>query len=383
MPFKKILIASVLKPVDDNRLYHKIALGLAPHYEVHLIGYEGHTLNSAYQNIHLHGAFRFGRTSLVRWTAIPRLIKCLNEIKPDFLIISAVELLPIVFYLKIKANKLKKIKIIYDIQEDYFKNIISQNVYPGLLKPILATFLRLLEKKTAKYISLYVLAEKNYKDDIAFLKTAPSGSVIVLENKLPNSIGTSKKEINISYKEKTELKILIYGNISENYGTEKAILIINQLNLIQTDCIYTLTIVGNCFIEKYLEKLTELASIYKYIHLNIKNKPIKYELVLDYLKQSDIVLMPYQINESNKDRIPTKFYECLAFHKPMLISLNSYWKSFLEPHQCSIFYNLDNLNFFKLHIQIRESIFYPYEIKENTYSSKNDLNYLVECIKKL
>ena len=90
---KTIVIASVLKPIDDSRLYEKIGLTLAASggYQVHMIGVD--SARSADPNIKQHAFPPFRRISLRRWFTPWRIFLTTLRLKPDLLIISTHELL--------------------------------------------------------------------------------------------------------------------------------------------------------------------------------------------------------------------------------------------------------------------------------------------------
>ncbi|TAF33788.1 MAG: glycosyltransferase [Cytophagales bacterium] len=370
----KILIASVLKPVDDNRLYHKIALSLAAEYEVHLVGYEGNTEKAAHLNVHLHPEFRFSRLSYKRLLCVFKLYEWVKKLQPDVLIVAAVELLPIVFFIKPFVKH-----IIYDIQEDYYKNIRYQNIYPKGLKVLLANTIRYLENTCSKKINCFLLSEKIYQKDLNFINK----NSFLLENKVSEKyIGTPSYNF-ISFYDKINISCLVYGNISKSYFIEKSIQLIKNLNKNKSNISFSLKIVGNCLDNSYKDYLKNIIDLDKAIELAISKKTICYETILENLKNSDVILMPYQINESNQERIPTKFYECLAFSKPMIISKNIYWDNFLEPYQAHISIDFDTEDSEDLKEKILRTVFYPSFIAEDTYSSKEDLSRLLAYLNSL
>ena len=85
MTTSKILIASVLKPVDDTRMYEKIGLALAKidKADIHIAGFASNNV-SEYDNIEFHHLFKFNRLSLRRLLSSWKLWKLLIKlfIKP-------------------------------------------------------------------------------------------------------------------------------------------------------------------------------------------------------------------------------------------------------------------------------------------------------------
>ena len=98
-----IVVASVLKPVDDVRLYEKFALSLGQtnKYDINIIGFS--TKNTPSQsNIKYYPIFKFRRMSIHRVLAPINYWICLRKLQPDLIIVTTAELLPVsCIYVKI------------------------------------------------------------------------------------------------------------------------------------------------------------------------------------------------------------------------------------------------------------------------------------------
>jgi len=114
---KKIAIASVLKPVDDTRLYEKMAVSLADtgDFHVDIIGFRS-SINPNYNNISFYPVFCFQRLHPMRLFSGLRLLKLLVKLKPDLLIITTHELLFAASLYKLLYGK----AVIYDVCENYY-----------------------------------------------------------------------------------------------------------------------------------------------------------------------------------------------------------------------------------------------------------------------
>ena len=62
---RRIVLASVLKPVNDPRMFEKMGQSLSRHYEVHIIGTKSKT-DSSHDNIIFHPLASYTRLSLDR-----------------------------------------------------------------------------------------------------------------------------------------------------------------------------------------------------------------------------------------------------------------------------------------------------------------------------
>ncbi len=111
----KILLASVLKTVDDTRMYEKIGMALAKidKAEIHIVGFASNNVSS-YDNIEFHGIFNFNRLSPKRLLASWKLWRLLLKLKPEVIIVNTHELLIVITLYRILFG----CKLLYDIPEN-------------------------------------------------------------------------------------------------------------------------------------------------------------------------------------------------------------------------------------------------------------------------
>src|SRR5436190_24397317 len=115
MKKRRIVLASLLKPVNDPRMFEKMGVTLAQsdQYEVHIIGYPSNTSVSE-QNLHFHQLSKFKRISFGRFTAQLKALQFIIKVKPELLVVTTHELLQVAILIRILFGT----KIIYDIQEN-------------------------------------------------------------------------------------------------------------------------------------------------------------------------------------------------------------------------------------------------------------------------
>jgi hypothetical protein len=160
----KILIASVLKPVDDTRMFEKIGMTLAENgYEVHVAGFP--SSRSASGKILIHQSPRFKRISAGRVIQPWKVLRLISSIRPSLLIITTHELL----WIAVIAKWLYKTKVIYDVQENYFMNIWHTRTFPLLIKNIVALWVRMKELMTSPAINHFLFAERAYQNELPFI----------------------------------------------------------------------------------------------------------------------------------------------------------------------------------------------------------------------
>ncbi|WP_338792258.1 hypothetical protein [Bernardetia sp. MNP-M8] len=365
---EKIAILSVLKPVDDVRAYQKIAKSISHNSEnskkTTLIGFEAANdfdQKNTDSNINFIELFTSqknkNRLGLWRFFAGFRVFNQLLKLKPNTIIVCAVELTPFTLFFKFLFNsKSSKIKLVYDLQENYVFNILYQDNYPHFLKKSIAFLIRSFEKFSSSFVDLYLLAERCYLEEISFLRKT---NYIFLENKFLKENLIDTNFINSDYFKTKEIKFLIYGSFSKTYGTLEGILFFKKLEkeLQRQGFSATLILAGYCSDTDYSKKIIEAIENKKSILLlnNSVSKPISHKILLEHLQQTHFVILPYSFNKSTQNCIPTKFYECLAYKKPMLISKNQKWENFIKPLEAGIFIDFED-NKLKIENEIKNSI---------------------------
>ena len=166
---RRIVLASVLKPVNDPRMFEKMGQSLSPHYEVHIIGTKSKT-DSSHDNIIFHPLASYTRLSLDRILAPLRILKKILYLKPALLVICTHELLWVVLIAKIFL----RCPVVYDIRENYFRNILYTNSFPPILRVFIALYVRIKEWITIPLINNFFLAEAGYANELSVRKKQKS-----------------------------------------------------------------------------------------------------------------------------------------------------------------------------------------------------------------
>ena len=187
---RRIVLASVLKPVNDPRMFEKMGQSLSPHYEVHIIGTKSKT-DSSHDNIIFHPLASYARLSLDRILSPLRILKKILYLKPALLVICTHELLWVVLIAKIFL----RCPVVYDIRENYFRNILYTNSFPAILRVFIALYVRIKEWITIPAINSYFLAEVGYEKELTFVKNKK----VILENKVKKtSWPTAKSGVQVT-----------------------------------------------------------------------------------------------------------------------------------------------------------------------------------------
>ncbi|NDK55436.1 glycosyltransferase family protein [Pontibacter fetidus] len=350
MSEKRILLASLLKPVNDTRMYGKLGLSLSklPNTQVHIAGFSAPLPASVPVNVQLYPIFSFGRLSLQRFTAQQKFWQLLQTIKPDLLIVCTHELL-LTAWLYCKRYRCH---LIYDVQENYSLNLTAQDSYNPILKRVLATGVRQIEQLTAPTINHFLLAEQSYAQELPFIDKR----FTILENKFKPEANYSQPTTPVQVSQGKGIKLLYSGTISGVYGVFEAVRLAEQLHTINP--LVTLTIIGYCAHAGTLQKLKQTIADKHYISLIGGEKLVPHAEILKAIATHDIGLLPYQPNPSTFRCIPTKLYEYMAYGLPILIQQNPIWENllnkatvglninFIEPNVTTLLQTLYNTHFY-------------------------------------
>jgi len=323
----KILIASVLKPVHDIRAFYKIGCSLAQtnKYDVNIIGFDSKKV-SAHKNITTYPIYNFKRLSWKRLLAPFKLLKILIKVKPEIIIANTPEILKVIYVYKILFGA----KLIYDIQENYTLNLRHGSDFPTFIKPLLLLNLYLTERISKYFVDCYFLAESIYKSQLKFLRNQ---QFIILENKVLRP-ATHKNRKSVLITKYSPIRFIITGTLGASYGTLEGIAFYLSLKKLRPDS--TLKIIGFAPNSNYLRKISDYARSHESIEVISQDKPIEHARIIAAIKESDVALLPYNINDNLKDRIPTKLYEYMAYQLPMIIPNNAKWLNLIAPYPAGI-----------------------------------------------
>jgi glycosyltransferase involved in cell wall biosynthesis len=319
--------------------------------EIHIAGFKA-IVSKPHYNIHFYPLFNFRRISIQRIWAPWKFYKLLLKVRPQTIIVTTHELLVVTIIYKILFG----CRIIYDVQENYFRNIWYGRSFPWLLKHLLAPLVRLKEILSRSFVSHYILAERNYEKEFSFSK----GKSTVIENKARKPFAPKAR-----FNPEERIRFLFSGTLAETYGVFEAIALTKALH--QLNPRISLAIIGFSPQKKIYERLLEEIKNHHYIHLIGGDNLVPHPQILKEIENADIGLLPYHPDKSTMNCIPTKLYEYLAYRLPMIITQNPLWKEIISQYKAGIsidFYRFDPSSF--LH-QILTEKFYEIEPEEDIY----------------
>ena len=337
MSKKKVVIASVLKPVSEPRAFGRFALSLREtnKYHLNIIGF-CLKINTIPEGIHFVCIFNRKRTHVLRLMAPLKFLKELVRYRPALVIVTTYELLPAA----VLAKTWLKYRLIYDMQENYSKNIRSnKSLFPGL-RNLASWFVNGIEKISHPFVDHHFFAERSYGFEFPYIK-----NFTILENKFGGEI----TDRGIKAIDTDRINFIISGTITPVYGIEKAIGWF--LELLKERPGLSLTVLGHVPISSFKNKIQKKVSAYSQIKLHIAETPIPHPVLLEEIKKADIVLMPYKNIDSIRDKIPAKLYECLALHKPILITENPNWEALISLYPAGLGIDFSQSSAAKKHLE--------------------------------
>lgn len=341
----KVVIASILKPIDDTRMFEKFGLSLeqANKYEIHIIGFASKNIPAKNQ-IQFHAHRPFERLSLQRYLARFTVLKKYAKVKPDIIIVNTHELLIVTCLYKILFGA----RIVYDIRENYARNVRRQKIYPVLVRPIISFVIRLKELITQPFFNAQIIAEGCYLNELPFLKP----DVVLIENKfkqLDNSDAISKTD-------PKQIRLLFSGTIAESYGAFDAIALAKALHKVNPDVF--LTLIGYCARMDDLLRLKAEIKDCEFIHLEGGDHLVPHTAIVSEIRRSTFGLILNQPNILSDQKKPTRLFEFTANKLPVICINNPTWSSFLTAFNAGLIINLKHLKPAALLVEMENSIFY-------------------------
>ncbi|MEM7550424.1 MAG: glycosyltransferase [Bacteroidota bacterium] len=329
---KRIAICNLLKPVDEPRCFEKFAysLGKGNKYEINIIGYASKSKKTL-SNVRLHPIFNFKRNHPKRVVSGFMMFRKLIEVKPEIIIVNSSELLLVIAIYKILFGA----KIIYDIQEDIYKNIRCRSDRNKVLRLVLSNLMRSKESMLTPFFDHFIVAEKIYSDDISFLK---SKTVVSLTNtfnqeffgNLPKSVPQSSKIPSF----------IFAGTIAEEFGVFDALKLVKRLY--ETDHSVSLVIIGQYHDVTTLERIRESIEDEDYIENRISDSFIDHTHIIEAIKAADYGLSSYQNIPCIRGKEPTTLFEYIGLKKPVLINSSSVGTEMVEEFDAGLCIDFQN-----------------------------------------
>jgi hypothetical protein len=300
---KRIVIASVLKPVSDPRMTEKIATTLSHDdtLDVHVIGYPAKYFSN--EKITFHSFAPFARISLRRLVTPFNILRKIRSLKPSVVIIATHELL----WMSLLAKLIHGTKVVYDIQENYYLNIIHTRAFNPTLKLPIALYVRLKEKLATLWVDHFILAEAVYVRQLNFT----SGRHTVLENKVIEPPLRSVPNQNT-------FELLFSGTLAAATGVFEAITLTERLR--EIDSRITLRIIGFAPLKKELDRIRQAIMGSTGITLVGGDRHVDHKEIVQAISSAAAGIIAYERNAATEGRVPTKLFEYIGHGLPIIFS---------------------------------------------------------------
>jgi len=366
MNLTSVVIASILKPIDDPRMFEKFGNSLSQtnKYEVNIIGFEAKKYKKN-ENIRFYPVFNFNRLSLKRLFAPLIYAKILFKVKPSITIINTPEILLVTVLYKL----IFKGKVIYDIRENYFRNIVYNKNYIWGVKHLLGILVRLKELACYPFIDHVFYSDEGYQREMPIWNDKST--------LIRNTYIDAWPIVEMEYTRQKGMKLLYSGTIAENYGIFEVIEFADQMYQVNSNI--SLIIIGYSANQKIVKKVLEKIKGKNYIKLIGGKKPVPHKLIINAIRKANFGIINYKINLSTANCFPTKIYEYMANKLPIIIQDYMPWSSFCLRFNAGIEISFDNADHNNIVTLLQNQEFYKNGLPDQIYW-KNDEKKLLNIV---
>lgn len=316
----RICHVTSVHPLYDVRIFHKECVTLAENgYEVILLCAGADSVKKIVQKVHIitvrKNSLRFMRMIFTVW----RLYKNAIKINAQIYHIHDPELLLLGLMLKKRGKE-----VVYDVHEDFPKQILEKYWIPSFLRKLISTIFSHIEQYSAKRMSYVITAT----DDIKLRFEKFTGTVCAVKNYPMNNEFETLNRPSISH----ENTICYIGGISEERGITTLVRAVHRLKNIR------LILAGNFYTHSYYEKL--------------KNEPgwkmvdfrgyVQRENLPEIYSFSSIGMVTLLPVASHLTALPIKMFEYMSVGLPVIASDFPLWRKIIEKNQCGLCVNPAN-----------------------------------------
>ncbi|MBV6647834.1 MAG: glycosyltransferase [Cyclobacteriaceae bacterium] len=321
---KKLLIASVLKPVSEVRIYERFALSMAKtnKYEINIIG-NPTKKKAEHPHIHFHFLPETSRRISNRLRAYLYIIRKSLQVVPQVLIITSPDLLIPGIWIRRRTG----CRLVYDIQENYWRNLLDQDVYAPLAKWLLALLIRSMEWLTSVWVDQFFLAEKCYEKELPFI----GKKSITLENKTAMPSGFLRQP---KAQKNDQLDVIFTGTLSNYSGVMEALDLFQEIKQVKPKA--QLHIIGFAPQESFRKHLLARLEMTSGIKVNGMDSFVDHDMILSAIQKANLAIISYPVTKGNRNRIPTKLYEYCALQLPFIVKKDTYWEQVASPSGLAI-----------------------------------------------
>jgi len=313
--FKKVLIITTVHIWNDTRIFFKEALSLVKNgFKVTLIAISDQGSKFQRDNVRIYAMKRKRRH--LRWINWMQIIRILLKEKSEVFHLHDPELMPLAVLLR-----LFKRKIVFDIHEDFRKQIMDKEWIPKYFRMPLSRIFAVMESILPNICDRIILAEDYYLNNF--------------NNSLNIKVIHNYPKVPLQCKNNYQFdsfKMVYVGDVRRIRGIMQYVDILN--NLLKKQLNVRLLIIGS-FADGKLKR--EISDFVKWEKIEYKVEflgRIPYDETHSIIKNCDLGLALLHPIGNYLNSYPTKIFEYMSLGLPVLASNFKLWEGIILENDC-------------------------------------------------
>jgi len=311
----KIAILTSAHNAFDDRIFYKQAKSLVKAgYNVILIAQ--HEKDDVIDGVKIIG-FPMPKSRFHRMTFCSiKILICAIKEGADIYHFHDPELMPVGVLLKVFTRA----KVIYDVHEDYSKQILSKPYIPKIARKGIAFLIRLMEVISSRFFDGIITATDDILRNFSYHKKSLSiRNFPVLSNFLVMRTNKNNNIFNLIY----------VGGLTKIRGI---IQIVQSLEFISSNNSIKLTLCGEFYPSDFEDRVRSLKGFNSVEYLGW----IEPEKIPEALSKADAGIVCLLPKSNYINAMPTKLFEYMACSLPVVASDFPLWKEIVEGNRCGI-----------------------------------------------
>ncbi|MBI4722606.1 MAG: glycosyltransferase family 4 protein [Candidatus Stahlbacteria bacterium] len=320
MPNKKICHITTVHSSFDVRIFHKECKTLVKvGYDVTLVAQ--HDKDEVVNGVKIV-ALPTPKNRLHRMCILPlKVFSLALKQKADLYHFHDPELMPVGILLKLFTGK----RIIYDVHEDYAKQILSKPYIPKIARRDIAFLINLMEGISSRFFDAIVTATDDILKNFSYHKKAIS----VKNFPIVADFSDIKRNTNDN---KGFFNLIYVGGLTEIRGITQ---MIQALEFINSQKVVKLILCGKFYPQSYEKQIKSRKGFENVEHLGW----IRPQEVPEKTTQSDVGIICFLPEPNHINAMPNKLFEYMACGLPVIASNFTLWKEIVEENNCGICVN--------------------------------------------
>jgi len=310
----KICILSSVHPAFDTRIFYKQTKTLVKAgYDVTLIAQ--HDKDETVDGVKIIALYK-PKNRLQRMLGLtPKVLSLSLKQNAEVYHFHDPELIPVGTILKTLGKK-----VIYDVHEDYNKQILSKSYLPKITRNSIALITKAIENTASKFFDGIITATDNIQKNFSSHNKAISVRNFPI---LSPSFSVKK------FSDNDIFNLIYVGILFEIKGITQ---IIKALELVDSNKPLKLTMCGEFIQPEYMEKVRSLKGFEKVEHLGWVDS----HAIPDLLRKADAGIVCFLPEPNYIKSMPIKLFEYMEASLPIIASNFPLWKKIVEGNKCGV-----------------------------------------------